>query len=271
MKKLIAITLIVMVILANIAEDAYAKSKLDASKATTLGAGDIAIIGYNTLPAVDVVAILFLKDITEGTEIKFTDRGWNATSSPQGFIPSNSEEVMVYWLADRDYMKGEYKPIALTSDGTSISINPKSAGDQIFIFQGDPINPTLIYGVNISWTDWNNSEYPGYYNSGQPPQLIEYSLSYNYFNAKYIDKTNFDNVEAAQAAIANTKNWQGDDSAQQTLTFPDFSFGPTAIELNKFASENKPPSSLAGAILTILMAIGIAALLLRTSSKRHNS
>lgn len=58
--------------------------------ATTLSPGDIAFIGLNTdgkdigggvISQIDDISFVLLKDITAGTEIKFTDCGWRDSSS----------------------------------------------------------------------------------------------------------------------------------------------------------------------------------------------
>ncbi len=46
---------------------------------TSLTAGDAAIIGYSA-DVPDQIVFLLLKDVTTGTQIKFTDRGWNTTT-----------------------------------------------------------------------------------------------------------------------------------------------------------------------------------------------
>lgn len=57
---------------------------------TTLVAGDIAIVGYNLESIVeDDFTFVLLRDITSGTNIKFTDFGWCSGVDITGFQSAN--------------------------------------------------------------------------------------------------------------------------------------------------------------------------------------
>ena len=57
---------------------------------TTLVAGDIAIVGYNAESIVeDDFTFILLRDITSGTNIKFTDFGWCSGVDITGFQSAN--------------------------------------------------------------------------------------------------------------------------------------------------------------------------------------
>ncbi|WP_163312209.1 hypothetical protein, partial [Enterobacter cloacae] len=51
--------------------------------ATTLAAGDLALVGYDA-DNPDDFAFVLLRDIEAGTEIHFTDNGWTAAGAFRG-------------------------------------------------------------------------------------------------------------------------------------------------------------------------------------------
>jgi gliding motility-associated-like protein len=73
---------------------------LKAQGQTTLAAGDIIFTGYNSIPGTtanaDVIAFVLLKNITSGTQISFTDRGFFGGTSWQ---PVASTEGTIRWTA----------------------------------------------------------------------------------------------------------------------------------------------------------------------------
>jgi hypothetical protein len=238
MKKLSLILIMILTVLsAGIKGNVKAETQVAAP--TVLAPGDIAIIGYNTSPDTDIVTILFLKDVTKDTVLNFTDRGWDRTKNPPRFGEIVTREGVTTWTVDKDYTLGKSTQVTLTKAGSAFNIRNSTNGDQIFIFQGTTSAPTFIYGVNVSWTVWQNTQEPNQARSGQPAQLVNYSFPCNYFNARYTGPTNFTSVAAAQAAFLISTNWAGHDRNTQNITYNDFSFVPTAVKLSKFTSENK--------------------------------
>ncbi|NGM63609.1 hypothetical protein G5B30_16995, partial [Sphingobacterium sp. SGG-5] len=138
---------------------------------TTLSAGDIIFTGYNVIPGTtenaDVISFVLLKDISAGTHINFTDRGYFGGSSWQNIA---SSEGTIRWVAGTALPMGtqvvitgltskEYDPATDTStlNGTvektehyGSGANTASTGlllsapggDQIIAFQGGSGSPT---------------------------------------------------------------------------------------------------------------------------------
>lgn len=178
--------------------------------ATTLSAGDISIIGFN-FDDPDELAFVLLKDIGSGTEIKFTDNGWQSSGS------FRSTEGIFAWTASTDLTAGTVINPAVSSVAFSAS------GDQILAYQGDDSNPSFIYGLNSegsSWqsdaTDSNTSALPiGLTNGTSAIALNEID------NAIYTGITSGTQAELL-AAIADTANWSGSNSSRQTLPSSSF-------------------------------------------------
>ncbi|MDJ0598379.1 MAG: hypothetical protein QNJ37_06020 [Crocosphaera sp.] len=98
---------------------------------TILLPGDIAIIGFN-FDNPDEFAFVTLVDITAGTEIKFTDNGWQAAGS------FRATEGTFTWTASTDIAAGTVINPSISSVLFSTS------GDQIIAYQGEDSNPTFI-------------------------------------------------------------------------------------------------------------------------------
>jgi hypothetical protein len=145
---------------------------------TTLVAGDIAVIGFNTSFNInttspiggDQFAIVALRDINSGTVINITDRGWNGSS----LITANSGDGNLSWTTTLTIPKGTIFRFIVTSGlPPSVAISPTTygtpvitsgwntssflgamanAGDQVIVYQGGTeTNPgTFIYGFNSS-------------------------------------------------------------------------------------------------------------------------
>jgi len=123
-----------------------------ASAATTLTAGDIAFLGHNT-DGTDQFAFVLLKGIDATTTISFTDRGWNDGS---GFLNTAGDG---FWSWTSDSARAAGTVIALgvngpglfsSSGGTLSGAAPVHSliGDQLFAYQGDGSENTLITGLH---------------------------------------------------------------------------------------------------------------------------
>lgn len=114
-------------------------------------------------------AFVLLKDIPIGTQIKFTNNGWDQNSTSF----RTSEETLI-WEADANYYAGlEVKisgvsPTVGTVTGDELTLS--TDGDQIFAYQGTSINPTFIAGIHThgGWDSDNNNQQ----NSMRPTQLL---------------------------------------------------------------------------------------------------
>lgn len=133
-------------------------SKLPAQ--TSLQAGDIAIVGFNSDLSSAVFGFVCLTTIAQSTEINFTDCGWS--NSLGGFTNSNNDGGLT-WTADRVYAPGEviyysgtsgnWSQLLMGTNTTSFSLG--NQGDEIFVFQGSYTVPTLIYGVYFASKSWS--------------------------------------------------------------------------------------------------------------------
>ncbi len=79
---------------------------------TTLTQGDIAIIGVNT-DGDDEFSFLLLKDITAGTSIYITDKGWNDAS---GFYTALGDGIW-QWSTSTALSAGSVVHIKTTNNG----------------------------------------------------------------------------------------------------------------------------------------------------------
>ena len=114
--------------------------------ATTLSAGDIAIIGFN-FDNPDGLSFVLLTDITSGTEIQFTDNGWQSSGE------FRANEGTFTWTAASDLTKGT----VITPDVSGVAFS--GSGDQIIAFQGSSDTPTFIYTLNSESSGvWQSDE-----------------------------------------------------------------------------------------------------------------
>ncbi|MCU0339790.1 MAG: immunoglobulin domain-containing protein, partial [Spirosomaceae bacterium] len=142
---------------------------------TTLAAGDIAFVGWNSYDDAtngatndDQIAFVLLRDITANTVIFFTDFGWtNAnqfqTANPCGASTGAVSDGIIRWTASQNmtcgtlvWLKTKYLSTApLASTGTVAGIyktagsttpaqyvSIASANDQVFAFQSTNVNTT---------------------------------------------------------------------------------------------------------------------------------
>ena len=108
--------------------------------ATTLVAGDIAIVQYDS-STTDSFTFVFTRDVEAGTSVNFTDNGWLAAG---GFRAG--EGTVTYTAAT-----------AITA-GTTVTLtglNLDDAGDQIIAYQGALATPTILHVVDFA--DGNNT------------------------------------------------------------------------------------------------------------------
>ena len=122
---------------------------------TTLSAGEVVITGFNS-DNPDQFSFVLLTDVTNTTEIKFTDNGWFAGG---GF---RNNEGTLTWTATSDLPCGTEIIVddqaPFTSSVGSITDSAGFAlatnGDQIFAYQGLDTAPTFLYGINFDGLSW---------------------------------------------------------------------------------------------------------------------
>ena len=181
--------------------------------ATTLSAGDIAIVGFN-FDNPDEFAFTPLVDIGAGTEINFTDNGWQAAGT------FRATEGTFTWTAPTDIAAGTI------INPTISSILFSASGDQIIAYQGTDTNPTFIYALNSEGNPgvWQ-SDSTSSNTSALPTGLVngETAVALNEIdNAIYTGITSGTQAELL-AAIGDNSNWSGSNSPRQTIPTNPFS------------------------------------------------
>ncbi len=123
--------------------------------ATTLAAGDIAIVGYDA-DNPDDFAFVVLRDIEVGTAITFTDNGWrsdtNALRTGEGSYTYTAATALaagtvIHPTADGT-AGGMGTPVYTAATAPNFSFN--TDGDQILAYQGSAANPTFLYAINFA-------------------------------------------------------------------------------------------------------------------------
>lgn len=176
---------------------------------TTLVSGDIAVIGFN-YDDPDQIVFVPLVDLAQGTQVSFTDNGWNGTAL-------TTNEGTYVWTAATAIAKG-----------TTVSINPtgiafSTSGDQIFVYQGASTSPNFIFGLSTkSWVTGSisasTSRKPATLTTGTNAIAFSTERDNGYFNQVSVTGTK----AQALALIANTSKWTRGDSRYST--FPNWVF-----------------------------------------------
>jgi predicted extracellular nuclease/Ca2+-binding RTX toxin-like protein len=125
-----------------------------------LGPGSIAIVGMNA-DNPDNFSFVLLDAVTSGTEITFTDSGWNSSTGT-----FRGGEGALKWTATSDLAAGTVINSVLNSaqftsandavvgtNGLAFSTD----GDQIIAFTGSSTSPTLLYALSIHGNAFSNA------------------------------------------------------------------------------------------------------------------
>lgn len=206
---------------------------------TTLEEGDLAITGVNA-DTPDEFSFVLLTDVVNGTEINFTDKGWDSAGTFRLNISgSPSQEGIVTWTATSDLSCGT-EIIILNTGGNNYSATlgvaeetedgfdfSDNTGDQILAFQGLLSTPKFIYALHFGNNNgWTNATDSG--NSAVPAGLTEgvNAVAVNTDNSSY-DYSITENQTLIAVSVANSSNWSGSDLTSQTLGIPSGSFSCT--------------------------------------------
>jgi predicted extracellular nuclease/2',3'-cyclic-nucleotide 2'-phosphodiesterase (5'-nucleotidase family) len=120
--------------------------------ATTLAAGDIAIVGYDATNP-DDFAFVVLRDVEAGTAISFTDNGWsssaNAFRTGEGTYTYTAPSALAAGTVIRpttDSAAAGTNSPAFTAQNFALN----ASGDQILAYQGTAASPTFLYAINFA-------------------------------------------------------------------------------------------------------------------------
>ena len=176
---------------------------------TTLSAGDIAILQYNSDGSPEVIKFIALRSMESGTTINFTDNGWRSDNT------FRANEGIDVWTAASNISCGDIITFTLTN----IALNAN--GDQILAYQGLSTSPTFIFAINNQgaavWqadaTNPSTSALPtGLTNGTNAIALTEID------NAMYDSSTLVGTKSAILSAICTNANWGGSNTVTQTFT-----------------------------------------------------
>jgi predicted extracellular nuclease len=215
---------------------------------TTLTAGDIAIVGFNT-STTDGIRFLVLTDITAGTTFNVTDNGWQSTGS------FRAGEGVLSYTAPTDITAGtvlNWTNLAATNSPGFSSNNPASfalnaSGDSLIVYSGALATPTLIYALNSSGA-WNTnatsaatSAEPTVANGGTLVTGVS-TVALITPNAYYSGSTTSGTKSQLLAAISDSSKWTGNAALINQSNWPStFSLSTTGLP-----TVNLSASSIAG-------------------------
>lgn len=190
--------------------------------ATTLSAGDLAIVNYNADDP-DSFAFVLLKSIEAGTQINFTDNGWKAAG---GFLPG---EGTATYTAATDIAAGT----VTTMSGAALSdVQFNVNGDQIIAYQGTVATPTLLYAVDFADSNTTFAADATSTTTSALPTGLALGTSAAAFgqdNGTYAGPTSGTRAQL-QAAIADPANWTLSNTTQQTPPAGPFALAPAVAQ-----------------------------------------
>lgn len=207
----------------------------------SLGLGDILFTSYKS-DNPDLFSFVLLKNVAQGTEIDFTDRGWSNSNQ------FRAGEGSIRWTASADLLAGTEVSVFgnnTASIGTVTVTGPwglflSPNGDQIFAWQGnEPSGGNLspfIAAIHVdgAWTtnatNGSNSSKPSVFTDG----VNSISFPTEFDNMAYDCSVTGPGITAVRTAIGDPNNWTGSDSPTGFVvpscgfTFPP----PPAVTLN---------------------------------------
>jgi len=177
---------------------------------TVLTPGDIAVIGFNGDDP-DVIRFVNLVNITAGTQVNFTDNGWNGTAL-------TTAEGTDTWTSASAFAAGTVH----TLTPTTVSLG--TTGDQILVYQGLASAPSFIFGLSSNpWVtgtvNTTNSRRPSTLTVGST--ALAFSTERD--NGAYTIVSNNAPKATLLSSIANQNNWNRTDT--RITTFPAWTFG----------------------------------------------
>jgi len=233
MKKFVGTILVLVVCLGVLSNSVIAQTPVP----FTVPPGGIAIIGFN-FDNDDEFAFVCLKEISGGTEIRFTDQGWKTNNT---FLVFEKDGPLSWQAPSTGCKLGEIVKFRVLDYSTNMSLNTN--GDQIIVYQQLETGTNLIYALNAAGLNWlteatneTNSSIPSALSSLTPSPLISIT---SYDNAIYTGPKSFTSTSDALSSIVNINNWTGDNTIRQVMPSGTFSFQTTVVHLGEFSAETE--------------------------------
>ena len=185
--------------------------------ATTLSAGDLAVIGINA-DNPDAFSFVLLVDIEAGTEIFFTDNGVFNDGS------FRTNEGIVKYTAATAVSAGtviEFTGIGGDFTTEDAGFDLSASGDQVIAYQGTVDNPIFIYAAQTNSTEFQVGSNDAQ-QSDLPPGLtvgttavavgVGAGAESEVDNSTYNESLTSGTQAELLAAISNAANWNGDNN-----------------------------------------------------------
>jgi hypothetical protein len=180
---------------------------------TTLSAGDVAIIGFNS-DNPDTFTVVNLVPLAPGTVVKFTDNGWLASGafrSGEGSLTWSNDTLLDIVSGTKITFTNFNAANLGVSTGSVVKVGSPSlaAPDQLFAFQDTSSSTTLLFGVNWNGGVWQ-ADATDANTTALPPGLTNGANAAAFSSAGsnvYAMVTNTGTRVQLMLAIANTGNW----------------------------------------------------------------
>jgi hypothetical protein len=183
--------------------------------ATTLSAGDIAIIGYQA-DSPDSLSFVLLHDIGSGTQIFFSDRNWNGTAFPG----AGSGDGTATFTAGADMAAGTVITINAASLSGGGSTFDHTTGDTIYAYQGTNANTPTTFLYAVDFADGNTTFNGNLTGTGLTNGVNAVAVPFD--NASYAGPSTYQaGLQLSTGTtlltdISNFNEWIGNDNAGQT-------------------------------------------------------
>ncbi len=211
---------------------------------TTLLPGDIVVLNMNA-DGNDSFSFMSLVDLESGTQIHFTDIGWDSNTGAfrtscdgGGTFAAGVYDMCTYVVPGGGLLAGS----VVTQDKAGINpnfvaysphANPYitafsiTYGDQCLVFQGTKESPVFLWAVSYKKRvgdgetyDWTsngggtdaNSDLPPGLTDGVNALVIAHQMDPDFDNVWYTGPVTAASAEDWQARVVNTTNWSGHDS-----------------------------------------------------------
>ncbi|MFK8060689.1 MAG: hypothetical protein AB8B78_11430 [Polaribacter sp.] len=181
---------------------------------TTLVAGDIAIIQYNSDGNPEILKFVALTSMESGTTINFTDNGWVTTGTPA--FRTGEADTPHTWTAASAVTCGDIITVSIPNG----PFNLGASGDQVFAYQGTAASPTFIFAINNEGNGVWQTSATSARNSGLPSTLTNGT---NAVAIKEVDNVVYSGSLSGSKAvvlsnICDKNNWNSGTSATSSNT-----------------------------------------------------